>query len=457
MISRRFLPAPRLRGTCTVPGDKSISHRALLLAALAAGPTRLTGLGTGDDVAATARLLQTLGMSVQFSGDEAWVQGGGLVALLPQPRLAAADRMELDCGNSGTTMRLCLGLLAALPGLSVRLVGDASLSQRPMRRVATPLQAMGAKVTPSPSGTPPVDLVGQALHAAHHRLLQPSAQVKSALLLAGLHAQGTTRIDEPEPCRDHTERMLIAMAAPLAIQPLVPENPSSGSQLCIQGQLPIAPSLRSLEHLHIPGDASSAAVLVVAAVLHRAGDITVTGVGLNPTRLGLVRALQRMGADIDCRLDDERAGEPVGRLHARASCLQALDLTTEEVPALVDEVPLLALCAAAATGTSVLRGLGELRVKESDRLAGTCALVRALGAEAEVDGDTLIINGLGTAGAFAAAPRGPVRIDAGLDHRMALAAAVAGTVGAAAVEVAGWDTVASSFPGFAELLARLTV
>lgn len=425
----RFARPGQLRGALTMPGDKSISHRALLFAALADGASELHGLGTGEDVRATAAALQQLGVTIEFQGDRATVHGLPL-AQWRSPQAA------IDCGNSGTTLRLLMGVLAAAPGLQATLTGDASLQRRPMARVADPLRQMGADIELTPLGTAPLHVRGKVLQGQEHVLQVASAQVKTALLLAGLHARGETVVREPAPSRDHSERMLGAMGAKLTV---------------VQYEVRIhAGMLRSLGRVQVPGDPSSAAFFAIAALLHPRGDVTVDGLCLNPGRMGFAQVLERMGARMLTGVQRTAFGEPVGRLHALSSLLRAVRIDAAEVPACIDELPILALAAACARGTSVFEGIGELRVKESDRLAATARLLRLLGIEVRDSADRLEIVGKGqasrlTGGRFAAGP----------DHRMAMTAAIAGTVGGAATEVEGIEAIASSFPGFVDALRQL--
>ena len=428
-LPQRFARPHGLRGALEMPGDKSLSHRALLFSALASGTTEVTGLGTGGDVRATAAALAQLGVTLDWKGESVIVQGLPLAHWRSPPT-------DLDCGNSGTTMRLLTGLLAACPGLEATLTGDASLSRRPMARVAEPLRAMGAQIALSPLGTAPIEIRGQALHGASHTLASASAQVKTALLLAGLHAHGETRIREPGQSRDHSERMLAAMGAELRVE---------------DGALSLQPgSLRALGRIEVPGDPSAAAFFAVAALLHPRADLTIDGLCLNPTRIGFVRVLERMGARILTGVRRTVAGEPVGRLHALTSVLRATRIDAAEVPGCIDELPILALAAACARGTSVFAGIGELRVKESDRLAETARLLRMLGIEVRDSADRLEIVGKEQSSRLA----GGLYV-AGLDHRMAMTAAIAGTIGGAATEVLGMEAVASSFPGFVTVLKDL--
>ena len=385
-------------------------------------PTRLVGLGTGEDVHATRAALQQLGVEVRADDGQWCVRGG----TWQTPAVA------LDCGNSGTSLRLLTGTLAARPGVSAVLDGDASLQRRPMRRLLEPLRAMGAELT---GDTAPLQVAGRPLRGTRHVLTVASAQVKTALLLAGLGADGPTHVREPGPSRDHGERMLR----------------SFGANLMFDGESwRIEPGeLRSPGEVRVPGDPSSAAFLLAAAVLHPDAELTVAGVCGNPTRLGFVAALREMGADIEVTAVGDAGGEPVVDVTARSSQLRGIELAPELVPSLVDEVPILALCCACAGSPSVLRGLAELRVKESDRLDASARLLQALGGNVEVEGDDLHIG---------PRPHAVTRLawQPGLDHRMALTAAVAGLVGVADIRVDGWQTTASSFPGFVELIAAVS-
>lgn len=433
----QFESPRRLAGLLAVPGDKSISHRALLLAALADGQSVLVGVSPGHDVAATAACLRALGVALQCVNP---VRG------LWHVHGTAIDRWRppaapLDCGNSGTTMRLLCGLLSSAPALDTTLVGDASLSRRPMRRVAEPLRQLGAQVRTSPTGTAPIAIAGGRLSGGTVRLAVASAQVKSALLLAGLHADGEVAVHEPLPTRDHTERMLLAMGARLR---LLPDGAA------------VAPGpLVPLPEATIAGDPSAAAFAMALAVLHRDAEIGVTGVCLNPRRTGWLRVLTRMDARLASAADEaaeQLAGEPTGTVVGRSSQLQATDVQQNEVPDCVDEIPILALCMAGARGVSTLRGLGELRVKESDRLAATAALLTGLGVAVEMGSDWLRIAGVGS-------PRNWQRLatfDPGLDHRMALCAAVAGLCGKGTDGIRNWPTTATSWPGFAQAVDALT-
>lgn len=423
---QQFSRPAALRGSLQVPGDKSISHRSLLFSALASGPTRVHGLSDGHDVAATRGALQALGIAVEAHADAWLIHGRPLAEWRAGP-------LELDCGNSGTTMRLLLGVLAAAAGVTATLVGDPSLSRRPMLRVVEPLRRMGADIEANPQGGAPLSLRGQPLCGADHRLQVASAQVKSALLLAGIHASGATTVSEPALSRDHSERMLAAMGAQVARDGLsVRVRPGN---------------LQPLGDFSVPGDPSSAAFGGVAALLHPNAEIRLPGVCLNPTRAGWIEVVRRMGGDVGAVSEQQLGGETVAELVARSSPLHAADIAAEQVPSLIDELPILAVAASAAEGTSRWQGIEELRVKESDRWAAIVRLLTALGVQTRSGADWLEIDGLGSPQAWQAL-QGPWQ--PGLDHRMAMSAAVAGLCGPHAVGVAGFATVASSWPGFAQ-------
>ncbi|MBI5607916.1 MAG: 3-phosphoshikimate 1-carboxyvinyltransferase [Deltaproteobacteria bacterium] len=429
MPPQTFARPARLHGQVPLLGDKSISHRALLFSALATGTTRVVGLSSGGDVASTSRCLAQLGVTIARDGEAVVVRGS---------RDWRSPDRDLDCGNSGTTMRLMLGALAGQPGLQARLVGDASLTRRPMRRVSEPLSRMGADIALSPAGTAPLTVRGRPLHGADLALAVASAQVKTAILLAGLRAQGPTRVAEPLPSRDHSERALRAMGA--ALQQ-------------VDGAWQIEPGeLRPMGEWRIPGDPSSAAFAAVAALLHPNAELQVPQLCGNPTRLGWLRVLERMGGRCEAEDREPVAGEPTLCLRCRSSSLRATTVTAKEVPALIDEVPILAVAAAAAEGTTHFCEVGELRHKESDRLAETLALLKALGVEASSEGDDLVVCGRGAASHWS---RAALAFDAGLDHRMAMSAAVAGLVGPAAVTVVDTQAIATSWPDFIPIFQGL--
>jgi 3-phosphoshikimate 1-carboxyvinyltransferase len=419
-------PASSVVGHISVPGDKSISHRAVLLAAVGEGETRIAGFGRSGDTESTLRAVRALGVEVaEDDVDTIRVQGAGLRGL-------RAPDGPVDCGNAGTLIRLLAGLAAGQDG-SVTLTGDDSLQARPMERVADPLRRMGARVETT-NGCAPLTVEGRSLRAIDYRLPVASAQVKSAVLLAGLYAQGRTTVIEPVPTRDHTELLLEAAGAP------VTRRPTSVS-------VDPADRLR-LRAVAIPGDFSAAAPFVVAATLLAGSELHVHGVGLNPRRTGLLDVLERMGARITV-YNRRRAGrEPTGDLDARSAELVATEIGPDEVPRLIDELPLFALAAASAHGKSRVRGAAELRLKESDRIEALTAALRGIGVRVRA-----LPDGFEVTGVPARARGGP--IDAGGDHRMAILGAVAGVVSREGTEIGGAETAAISFPGFFELLAQV--
>ncbi len=416
-----------LAGAVTVPGDKSISHRALLLAALAEGTSVLTGLSDGDDVVRTRRAVAALGASVDRdpSTGTVVVEGG-------RSRLAAPGH-QIDLGNSGTGMRLLVGVAAGIPGVT-RLTGDASLRTRPMDRIAGPLGLMGATVAGTGARClPPLAVTGGHLSGIDYTTPMASAQVKGAVLLAGLDADGETVVREPVATRAHTEEMLAESGVSVSVEPW-----GEGRVVRLRRS-----TLRPVDR-DVPGDPSQAAFWAVAGVVVPGSRVTVERVHLGAERIGFVHVLVRMGASLE--LHDE--GGTVGSLTAVHSGLVGTTVDAAEIPSL-DEVPILAVAAMVAEGPTRFRDVGELRVKESDRLAGTVRLVAAFGGSARVDGDDLVVDG-GTV------PM-PGTVDAEGDHRMAMAAAVAGAACAAGspTVITGWESVATSYPGFADTLERL--
>jgi 3-phosphoshikimate 1-carboxyvinyltransferase len=408
-----------------VPGDKSISHRALILSALADGSSTVTNLNLGDDVRATVELLRALGVGCEGVSKYALrVEGCGL------DRLREPDDV-LDAGNSGTTMRLALGLVAGAP-LGAVLSGDASLRARPMLRVVEPLRRLGADIDGRSNGDrAPLWVRGRPLRGAGVQLEVASAQVKSAVLLAGLGATGTTSIAEPSPSRDHTERMLAAAG--------VRVERAAGVLAITGGQ-----SIRALDR-RVPGDISSAMYLIVAATLIEGSNLVIADVGLNPTRCGALDLLVAMGADIRTEADGEWGGEPVGRVIVRASELRAAEIDPVMVPSLIDELPALAVAATQAHGTTVISGARELRVKESDRIEVLAGGLRQLGATVEPRPDGLVVQG--------PARLRPGAVNARGDHRMVLSFALAGLISGCQVDIEGWDSVAVSFPTWTKVLA----
>jgi 3-phosphoshikimate 1-carboxyvinyltransferase len=415
----------RVRGAVRPPGDKSISHRALLLAALAHGRSELDGLLTGADVKSTARVLRQLGVEVSPIRDASAVTVYASRITHPASRL--------HCGNSGTTARLLLGILAG-QRFSATLTGDASLRRRPMRRVTEPLRAMGAHIKEERGDSLPLTIRGGELRDFTYTSPVASAQIKSALLLAGLVGGVSVRIREPYLSRDHTERLLVHLGLGLSYH---------DGAISFQPSAVRPPAFR----LSVPGDVSSAAFLVAAAVLAEGGELLIENVGVNPTRTGFLVALGRMGARVErLNLRDE-GGEPVADLLVRPAALVGTEVTAAEVPTLVDEVPILAALASRATGETVFREVGELRVKESNRLGLVAVNLRALGVAAEVRGDDLFVRGTDRP------PRG--RVDTARDHRLAMAFAVLGTVPGAEVRLSERASVAISYPHFFADLRRI--
>ncbi|MBX5473578.1 MAG: 3-phosphoshikimate 1-carboxyvinyltransferase [Thermoleophilia bacterium] len=418
----RIEPAAALVGHVGVPGDKSISHRAVLLGALGEGETRVRGFGRSGDTQATVEAVRALGVEVEdVAEDELVVHGVGLRGLRPG---------RVDCANAGTLMRLLVGIAAGQEG-TFELTGDESLSARPMERVAEPLRRMGAEVETT-DGHAPLRVTGSAaLRGIDYRLPVASAQVKSAVLLAGLNADRPTTVVEPAPSRDHTELMLEAAGARLRRRPHAVTVEPAGA-------------LRLGEVL-VPGDFSSAAPLLVAAAIIPGSDLTVHDVGLNPRRAALLDVLERMGARVSV-FNRRRAGrEPVGDVQVQAGELVATRVRAEEVPALVDELPLVALLASHARGETVVSGAAELRVKESDRIEAVTDALRATGAHVRSREDGWTVRGV------PARLRGG-RIDSRGDHRIAMLGAVAGLASREGVEIGGAEAVAVSFPGFYELV-----
>jgi 3-phosphoshikimate 1-carboxyvinyltransferase len=431
LISGRA-PGP-LNGQIAVPGDKSISHRALMFGALAIGETRITGLLTGEDVLRTAAAMRALGADVTSDPDGTWRVAGRGIGGLTEP----AD--ILDMGNSGTAARLLCGILASHPLFAV-MTGDASLRGRPMRRVIDPLTTTGARFTAREGGRLPLAIEGtrDAL-PLDYRVPVPSAQVKSALLLAGLNAPGITRVEEPQATRDHSENMLRHFGATVSV-----EVAGTGRIIELVGQ----PELQAADVV-VPSDPSSAAFPLVAALLVGGSKVTIPAVGLNPLRTGLLTCLQEMGADIVIQNRRIEGGEPVGDLEITGGPLRAVDVPGERAPSMIDEYPILAVAAACASGTTRLRGLQELRVKESDRLAATAALLSVNGAKVAIEGDDMIVHGTG------APPSGGGAVATHMDHRIAMSAIVLGLVTAAPVTVDDAGFIDTSFPGFVDLMNRI--
>lgn len=430
-------PAARLRGRPGLPGDKSISHRALLLAALADGTSAIHGAGDGADVRTTAHLVERLGATVERGRSD----GRRIDYRVASPGIAGLHEADgiLDCGNSGTTTRLVAGILAGLPGYHV-LDGDDSLRRRPLARIIEPLREMGADVHARRSNSLlPMTLVGHTpLRAIEHRTAVPSAQVKSAILLAGLRADGLTTVRESVATRDHTERMLRARG--VAVHRAGLEG--GAVAISVEG----GQALRAVGET-VPADPSAAAFWLVAGAIHPDAELTLADVGLNPTRRAIVDLLRRMGAVIEERaaaVADPEMGEPLADLVVRSSELRAIDVSPVEVAQAIDEIPILCLAATQARGTTTIRGAGELRAKESDRIAGILAGLLALGANISVDGDDISILG---PTALIGAPT-----DSRSDHRLAMTFAVAGLVASGATTISDPGCASISYPGFFAVL-----
>lgn len=433
--SHTFSSLGPLKGAISVPGDKSISHRALMFAGLAVGRSRITGLLEGEDVLATASAMRQFGAHVERKGDGTWeVEGVGVGSLL-EPKQA------LEMGNSGTSTRLLMGLVAS-HAITATFTGDASLSARPMKRVIDPLSQMGASFEASAGGTLPLMLRGAAPAVPiTYRLPVASAQVKSAVLLAGLNTPGITRVIEPVPTRDHTERMLTGFGARLEVG-----EENGETVIAIHGEADLRPM-----DVIVPGDPSSAAFFMVAASIVPGSELTILNVGLNPTRAGLLHVLHQMGAKIEELNAREVGGEPVADLRVRHAPLTGVEVDPAIAPAMIDEFPVLFVAAALASGTTRTRGLEELRVKESDRLAAMAAALTAAGARVEEHEDGLTIHGTG-----GEPLRGTsnARVKSLLDHRIAMSMAVAGLVSTGGVEVDDISPINTSFPTFMGLLAE---
>jgi 3-phosphoshikimate 1-carboxyvinyltransferase len=429
----RAYPAGRLSGSTTVPGDKSVSHRTLMLAAMAVGESRIGGLLEGADVLATAQALRALGVAIEREPGGLWhVQGVGVGGLREPDR-------PLDLGNSGTGARLLLGLLAGHPFTSF-MTGDDSLRSRPMARVSEPLAQMGAVFVTRSRGRLPLAVTGSnELLPIRYQQRVASAQVKSAILLAGLHAPGRTTVVEPQASRDHTERLLRHLGATVTSEPV-----EGGQAVAIVGQ----PELRAAD-LQVPGCASSAAFPLVAAALVEGSSLRLDGVGVNPLRTGLLEILAAMGAKLRQGQALDVSGEPATWLELEAGPLAGIDVPAALAPRMIDEYPILAVAAACARSTTRLNGLAELRVKESDRLAAIADGLAACGVRVEAGEDSLTIQGC------AGPPPGGARIDAHHDHRIAMSFLVLGGAAAAPVTVEGAETIETSFPDFAGFMNRL--
>lgn len=425
-----------LKGTISVPGDKSISHRALMMGGLAIGESRIIGLLEGEDVLATAAALRALGARVDRQTDDqgvVWRVVGCGVGGLVEPSAV------IDMGNAGTGVRLLMGLVATHPMQTV-FSGDASLSRRPMERVMAPLRSFGATFSARAGGLLPITVNGAPMPVpVEYEVPVASAQVKSAVLLAGLNTPGNTVVIEPEPTRDHTERMLRGFGADITVEEI-----DGGRRIELTGQ----PELEG-QDLNVPGDISSAAFPLVSACLVEGSDITLKNIGVNPLRTGLFDTLREMGADIEFAGIEETGGEPIADLRVRAASLKGIDVPAERAPSMIDEYPVLAVAAAAAEGTTRMTGLAELRVKESDRLAAMAGGLAACGIEVEETEDSLTVHGCG-----GQVPGGGA-IATDLDHRIAMAFAVLGMVSRDPVRIDDARPIDTSFPGFIGLMNGL--
>jgi 3-phosphoshikimate 1-carboxyvinyltransferase len=438
MISHCFAPRGPLKGAIRVPGDKSISHRALMFAGLAVGESRITGLLESEDVLATAAAMRAFGAQIARADDGTYaVHGVGGGSLL-EPASA------LDMGNSGTSTRLLMGLVAS-HAIAACFVGDASLSRRPMQRVIDPLSLMGASIEASAGGTLPLMLRGAAPAVPiTYRLPVASAQVKSAVLLAGLNTPGITRVIEPVATRDHTERMLVGFGARLEMG-----EENGETVIAIHGEAELKPC-----DVTVPGDPSSAAFFIVAASIVPGSDLTILNVGLNPTRTGLLAVLRDMGADIAEENPRMVGGEPVADLRVRHAALTGVDVDPAIAPSMIDEFPVLFVAAALAKGTTRTRGLEELRVKESDRLAAMAAALAAAGVRVEEHADGLTIHGSGGE-PLPGTPKGAC-VATRLDHRIAMSMGIAALASRGGIAVDDIAPINTSFPTFMGLLTEAT-
>jgi 3-phosphoshikimate 1-carboxyvinyltransferase len=431
MTARKSGP---LRGRAEVPGDKSISHRSLILGALAVGETKVTGLLEGQDVLDTARAMRAFGAEVVQHAPGSWSVHGVGVGGFAEP----AD--VIDCGNSGTGVRLIMGAMATSP-ITATFTGDASLNKRPMGRVTDPLALFGAVAHGRQGGRLPMTVVGAKEPVpVTYTVPMPSAQVKSAVLLAGLNAPGQTVVIEREPTRDHSERMLRGFGADLRVEDL-PE----GRVITLKGQPELKP-----QTVAVPRDPSSAAFPVCAALIVEGSDILVPGVSQNPTRNGLYTTLVEMGADIEFQNPREEGGEPVADLRVRASALKGIEVPEERAASMIDEYPILSVVAACADGTTVMRGVKELRVKESDRIDAMARGLEACGVRIEEEEDVLIVHGMGAGGV-----PGGATARTHIDHRIAMSFLVLGLAAQKPVGVDDGSPIATSFPAFEGLMAGL--
>jgi 3-phosphoshikimate 1-carboxyvinyltransferase len=432
---RTFSASGPLRGTVRVPGDKSISHRSLMLSALAVGESRITGLLEGEDVLSTAAAMRAMGADIIRSDDGIWIVHGVGVGGLLQPESA------LDMGNSGTSTRLLMGLVAS-HAITATFVGDASLSKRPMGRVIDPLSLTGAEFNASPGGRLPLMVRGICPAVPiSYRLPVASAQVKSAVLLAGLNTPGITEVIEPVPTRDHSERMLAGFGADLSVE----VDANGVRHIRLVGEAELKP-----QRIEVPGDPSSAAFPIVAALITPGSEVTVTHVGMNPTRTGIFQMLGAMGADLTYSNERVVGGEPVADITARHSALTGIEVPPDVAPSMIDEFPVFFVAASMAQGRTVTSGLDELRVKESDRLALMATGLTAIGAIVEEREDGLVITGSG-----GEPLEGGATVESALDHRIAMSFAVAGQHCYTGVTVDDVSPIATSFPTFEAMMTGL--
>ena len=421
-MSTKFIinPGGCLRGSLRVPGDKSISHRSIMLGALAEGTTVVSGFLEGEDTLATLAAFQAMGVNISRNNGQISIKGVGLHGL-------KAPNAPLYLGNSGTSMRLLSGLMVGQK-FSVEMTGDASLSRRPMRRVTKPLSLMGANIVSTEDGTPPLKINGNSLQAINYNLPVASAQVKSAILLAGLYANGKTCVTEPAPTRDHTERMLAGFAYSVI---------RDGNTICVEGGGKL-----QANSIDVPADISSAAFFIVAACIAKDSDLSLTHVGINATRIGIINILQQMGADISLTNQHEVSGELVADIHIRSSKLHGIHIPPEQVPLAIDEFPAIFIAAACAEGETVLTGAAELRVKESDRIQVMADGLNTIGINAEATPDGMIIQGGKIQGGI---------INSHGDHRIAMAFTIAALRASETITVTDCANVATSFPNFVKL------
>ena len=435
MTSLTIIPGRPLRGAITVPGDKSLTHRAIILTALAEGTSTISGYCQGEDCLNTMRAFQGLGIPITLTATELTVHGKGFWGL-------TEPSAPIDCGNSGTGIRLLTGLLAGQDFFTV-LTGDESIRRRPMGRVVKPLREMGAVIGGRKGGElAPLAITGTGLHGIEYTSPVASAQIKSSLLLAGLFAQGKTRYTEPSLSRDHTERMFQFFGIPLT---------KEDGALVLQGR----PSVgwRGI-HVTIPGDFSAAAFFIVGATIVQGSDITIRNVGMNPTRTGLIEVMRKMGADIQVLGLREEAGEPVGDLRVKSSALRGMMIGHDLIPKTIDEFPVLCVAAAVAEGDTVISGAEELRVKESDRIATMSRELKAMGALIEERPDGMIIRGLGRGGENGRL-KAAGKAESHGDHRVAMSLAIGGLTAEQSMTIADTNCVNTSFPNFEKALVDL--